>query len=208
MKETPQPGGRRNLGILSGVAVALGIAYVAFFTDWISPEPIVVSSQVRPVIQQPRFNRRVRLARPPAVAAPADARGDVLVRTTDGAPTPPDAASIVNGMPPEENRLADAPNGVAHVTFRLDGRFSLTSLRVFAEGPDGAPGKMMWNLSGKSRPLDSLIYGRPLPGMSSATGEDIGTPLEPGVKYRLEIASGRRKGTNWFQTVPRAPAPE
>jgi hypothetical protein len=45
----------RRTAILLGVTAALGLAYVAFFTDWISPEPIQIASQVRPVIQQPRF---------------------------------------------------------------------------------------------------------------------------------------------------------
>ena len=42
---------------LIGLFAALGLCYVAFFTDWLSPEPIQISSQIRASILQPRFGR-------------------------------------------------------------------------------------------------------------------------------------------------------
>jgi hypothetical protein len=105
---------------------------------------------------------------------------------------------------PEQAVLADAPNGVAHVTFSLDGSYALTSIKVVAET---AGNKLMWSVGGKSRPLKSLLYGREPEQMILADGLSGAQPLEAGTRYRLEIASGRRRGTNWFQTFARPESP-
>lgn len=43
----------RRAWTLGGVAALLALAYVAVFTDWTSPQPIEIASQIRPVIQPP-----------------------------------------------------------------------------------------------------------------------------------------------------------
>jgi hypothetical protein len=179
---------KKKLWMLSGVLAALALAYVFFFTDWISPAPIEIASQVRPVIQQPRFGRKVKATK----------------TGPDGAVQPDTAPVRV-----EESRsgLPEPANGVAHVTFSLDDRYSLTSIRVFEVAPDGGRGKMIWDLSGKSRPLNSLIYGMSPAGMVAA-GEGTAQPLDAGMQYRLEVAAGRRKGTNVFRTINRPPPTE
>jgi hypothetical protein len=196
---------RRTITLL-GIAAALGIAYVVFFTDWISPEPIQIASQVRPVIQQPRFGRSSSKA-VPGNPFTTDTRGNVLTPVA-GQPTPTETRRPLPPTgPPEASPLVEPANGVAHVTFSLDARYSLTSLRVLEVGPDGSRGRIVWDLKGKSRPLNGLIYGRNPAGMEPTTPDALAASLEPGTLYRLEVAAGRRKGTNVFQTVVRPPPP-
>jgi hypothetical protein len=202
----------RRTWTLLGLTAALALAYVFMYTDWVSPEPIQIASQVRPVIQQPRFGRRPRPNRPPGgTPGRPDANGNVVVRR-DGGP-PPD----VQGMPPlqggtpdgADGKAAEPANGVAYVTFSLDDRYALTALKVVEVRADGAPGRIMWNLQGKSHPLNGLIYGmKAPPGMVPVSDEGAAAPLEAGIQYRIEVASGRRKGTNVFQTVVRPPPVE
>ncbi|MFZ4819690.1 MAG: hypothetical protein ACOYLU_13670, partial [Limisphaerales bacterium] len=48
----------RRTWTLLALALFLSGAYVFAFTDWLSPQPIEIASQIRPVIQPPRFGRR------------------------------------------------------------------------------------------------------------------------------------------------------
>lgn len=187
---------KKKFWMLSGLLAVLGLIYVFVFTDWLAPVPMEIASQVRPVIQQPRFGRRTKSAKPADGAARPDGKGDMVRKVDTAQPVP------VESPRPE---LAEPANGVAHVTFSLDGRYSLTSIRVFTINPDGERGKMMWDLTGDSRPLNSLIYGLVPAGMT-ASAEGTAQPLEAGTKYRLEATAGRRRGTNVFQTINR-PAP-
>jgi len=184
---------------LLGVTAALGLAYVLFYTDWVSPEPIQIASQVRPVIQQPRFGRRARAARPDAVTGVPDTGGNP--RTEERPNRPPGGSAPMRG----EGAIAEPANGVAHVTFSLDDRYSITSLKVVEVKADGTEGKVAWNLKGKSRPLNGLIYGMNPSGLTPASPDGTAVPLEAGIQYRLEVSSGRRRGSNVFQTVQRPP---
>lgn len=188
----------KKLWMLGGLLAVLGLMYVFFFTDWLAPVPMEIASQVRPVIQQPRFGRRVNTAKP----GTPNAKGDMVVRRDGG---PAEAAATEVRVETTRQEIPEPANGVAHVTFSLDGRYSLTSIRVFAINPDGERGKMVWDVTGSSRSLNSLIYGMVPAGMTAA-GDGTAQPLEAGMKYRLEAAAGRRKGTNVFQTITR-PAP-
>lgn len=197
---------RRTITLL-GITAALGLAYVAFYTDWISPEPIQIASQVRPVIQQPRFGRKSSKA-VPGNPFTTDTGGNVM-KPADGAPAAAETRRPLPPTgPPDASPLVEPANGVAHVTFSLDDRYSLTSLRVLEVGPDGSRGRIIWDLKGKSRPLNGLIYGRNPTGMVPTTPDTLAASLEPGTLYRLEVAAGRRKGTNVFQTVVRPPPTE
>lgn len=192
---------RRN-ALLLGVTAVLALVYVGFFTDWVSPEPIQIASQVRPVIQQPRFGRKTPKVAP-GNAAGTDANGNVLVPQDGTAAPAPIRQPLPSGGP---SALAEPANGTAHVTFSLDDRYALTSIQVYELGPDGNRGRIVWDLEGKSRPLNGLIYGRTPPGMNPKTPDALAGALEPGVQYRLEVAAGRRRGSNVFHTVVR-PAP-
>lgn len=169
----------RRAWTLGGVAALLALAYVAVFTDWTSPQPIEIASQIRPVIQPPRFGRRGPRTPDTAADKPAD-------RATEPA----------------------ASSGVARVTFSLDDRYRLTSVRVFALDAQGEPARKVWDLTGKSRQLNSLMYGMNPAGMSPAEGSDAAAaPLEAGVTYQLEVRAGRRLGTHRFRTAA-VPPPE
>ena len=156
---------------LTALALLLSGAYVVAFTDWLAPQPIEIASQIRPVIQPPRFGRR--------------------------GPKPPEQAAE---KPPEVE-----PTGVARVTLSLDGRYRLTSIRVFALNSQGEPAKKVWDLTGKSRELNSLMYGMNPAGMNPAEGTGPAEPLEANVSYLLEIRAGRRTGSHRFKTAAVAP---
>lgn len=162
---------RRSL-TLAALALLLAAAYIFAFTDWLAPQPIEIASQIRPVIQPPRFGRRGAKVSSPAPEKP--------VETEDG--------------------------GVARVTFSLDGRYRLTSVRVFALNTQGEPAKKVWDLTGKSRELNSLMYGMNPAGMSPSDGAEAAAPLQAGLGYLLEIRAGRRTGTHRFKTAALAPA--
>jgi hypothetical protein len=163
---------RRSWTLLA-LALFLSGAYVFAFTDWLAPQPIEIASQIRPVIQPPRFGRR-------------------------GPKTP--------AQSPEKSTEANPAGGVARVTFSLDGRYRLTSVRVFVLNAQGEPAKKVWELTGKSRELNSLMYGMNPAGMSPAEGTDAAAPLEAELTYLLEIQSGRRTGSHRFKTLALPPA--
>jgi len=163
----------RRTWTLLALALFLSGAYVFAFTDWLSPQPIEIASQIRPVIQPPRFGRR-------------------------GPKTAPQS--------PEKPAEANPAGGVARVTFSLDGRYRLTSVRVFALNAQGEPSQKVWDLTGKSRELNSLMYGMNPAGMTPAEGTDAAAPLEAELTYILEIRAGRRTGSHRFKTLPVTPS--
>jgi hypothetical protein len=162
----------RRTWTLLALALFLSGAYVFAFTDWLSPQPIEIASQIRPVIQPPRFGRR-------------------------GPKTAPQS--------PDKPAEANPAGGVARVTFSLDGRYRLTSVRVFALDAQGEPAKKVWDLTGKSRELNSLMYGMNPAGMAPAEGAEAAAPLEANLSYLLEIRAGRRSGSHRFKTLALAP---
>ena len=162
----------RRTWTLLALALFLSGAYIFAFTDWLAPQPIEIASQVRPVIQPPRFGRR-------------------------GPKTP--------AQSPEKSTEANPAGGVARVTFSLDGRYRLTSVRVFVLNAQGEPAKKVWDLTGKSRELNSLMYGMNPAGMNPAEGTEPAEPLEANVSYLLEIRAGRRTGSHRYKTAAVAP---
>lgn len=163
----------RRTWTLGALALFLAGAYVFAFTDWLAPQPIEIASQIRPVIQPPRFGRR---------------------------------GSKGTAQAPEKPPETEPGSGVARVTFSLDGRYRLTSVRVFALNAQGEPAKKVWDLTGKSRELNSLMYGLNPAGMGPAEGaEAAASPLEAGLGYLLEIRAGRRAGSHRFKTAALAP---
>jgi hypothetical protein len=163
----------RRTWTLLALTLFLGGAYVFAFTDWLDPQPIEIASQIRPVIQPPRFGRRGPKATPES---------------------------------PDKPTEASPASSVARVTFSLDGRYRLSSLRVFVLNAQGEPAKKIWDLTGKSRELNSLMYGMNPAGLSPTEGSEAAAPLEAGLTYQLEIHAGRRTGSHRFKTAAVAPA--
>ena len=159
---------RRTWNLLA-LTLFLSGAYVFAFTDWLDPQPIEIASQIRPVIQPPRFGRRGPKANPQS---------------------------------PDKPTETSPASSVARVTFSLDGRYRLSSVRVFVLNAQGEPAKKIWDLTGKSRELNSLMYGMNPAGMSPAEGSDAAAPLEAELTYLLEIRAGRRTGSHRFKTLP------
>lgn len=181
--------------ILAGVFVVLGLAYVTMFTDWLSPQPIQISSQVRSSILQPRFGRGpIKVSRTNRETG----RVEVTIHTNAVGPVEKGRRARL----PEWGEIGDAPGGVANVTFTLDGPYQLTALRVQDVPADGSAPKTLWELVGNSVPTSSLLYGRVPRGMKPSKPEAVAVPLDAGAPYRLIVEAGRRRGTNSFTTRP------
>jgi hypothetical protein len=174
--------------VLCGLFVALVGVYATFFTEWLRPAPIEIASQVRFAVQpNPRFGR------------------PVVKKDLQGKPGPTNQVVPRNAFEiitlPEKGSIDQAPGGAANVTFSLDNWYTLTKIRVQDVPADGSAPQTMWDLVGKSRPVNSLLYGRVPDGMRPILEGLMPEPLKPGVPYRLILEAGRRRGTNNFRTV-------
>ena len=98
--------------------------------------------------------------------------------------------------------LAPMPtNGVCPVVFSLDGRYRLSSVLVTEETSNGR--RILWHLKGgwaRSFPSKVIVYGTPVPWMKPAAGSRGAESLKAGVKYRLQVKAGWRKGEATFST--------
>lgn len=105
--------------------------------------------------------------------------------------------------------LAPIPtNGVCPVIFSLDGRYRLSSVLVTEETSSGR--RILWHLKGgwrRSFPSKIIVYGMPVPWMKPAVGNSGPESLRAGVKYRLQVQAGWRKGEATFSTreLPQRP---
>jgi hypothetical protein len=172
---------------LLGFFALLLIGYALFFTEWVRPVPIEVASQVRFTLERPRFGRP---AKPPTAGGQAG-QGNRVVKV--------DATQ--SAALPDKEAVDPTPPGVGHVTFSLDAWYRLTRIRVEDIPADGSEPKVLWNVKGKSQPVNSLLYGIVPPGLSPILAELTAEPLQPGVPYRIVLEAGRRRGTNSFMTV-------
>jgi hypothetical protein len=123
-------------------------------------------------------------------------------RAAQAAKAERDAPLVQRVGQPEKGKLDQAPGGVANVTFSLDAWYQLTKLRVEDIPTDGTAPKVVWQLVGKSLPLNSLLYGVDPEGMKPLVSGASAEHLVAGVPYRLILQAGRRRGTNNFTTVP------
>lgn len=98
--------------------------------------------------------------------------------------------------------LAPMPtNGVCPVIFSLDGRYRLSSVLVTEETSSGR--RILWHLKGgwmRSFPSKAIVYGMPVLWMKPAAGSSGPESLRAGVKYRLQVQAGWRKGEATFST--------
>lgn len=186
---------KARLGLLAGVFGLLGVVYVVAFTDWLRPEPILISSQIRASILQPRFGRGpIKVTR----INKETGKPETIIHTNP-------VGTVEKGRRarlPEWGEIGDAAGGVANVTFTLDAPYQLTALRVEDVPADGSSPKVLWELVGQSVPTSSLLYGRVPRGMRPSKPGGTAVPLDAGAPYKLFVEAGRRKGTNHFTTRP------
>lgn len=92
------------------------------------------------------------------------------------------------------------------ITFTLDGRYQLTSVKVIAlaEAETNKHAKALWHLVAKSRsePVKGFLYGQPIRGMQPAATNGRPAGLEANVPYRLIVEAGRSKGATNFLATP------
>jgi hypothetical protein len=91
------------------------------------------------------------------------------------------------------------------IAFTFDGRYALTSLKIFevnalATNKHAAP---LWHMVAKSRsePLKGFIYGLPIRGMKPAGTNADQAFLMPEVPYRLVVQAGRARGQIDFKAT-------
>ena len=92
------------------------------------------------------------------------------------------------------------------VVFGLDDRVRLDAVRVTKLDPAGGDERVVWDLVGDPRSiaLDTFVYGATLSGLSPRPNPENNTPvferLTPSCTYRLDLRSGRRRGSVTFET--------
>ena len=101
-------------------------------------------------------------------------------------------------------RSARSAEAVYPVSFTLDGKYKLTSVKV-VEVSKLLTNKFTppaWYLTTKSNslPIQGIIYGTPIRGLNPSIPNAKPEPLKPDVTYRLFVESGRAKGTVDFKT--------
>jgi hypothetical protein len=106
-------------------------------------------------------------------------------------------------------RAPRGSTGIYPVTFTLDGKYILTSLKVVpvAALETNKNPLPLWHLipGTNSLPTKGFMYGVRIPGMVPAVTNARPQRLVPGIKYRLLIQSGRAKGQADFSTGAAAP---
>jgi hypothetical protein len=84
------------------------------------------------------------------------------------------------------------------VVFTLDGRYQLTSVKVYAASALATNKRTspLWHLVTKSNtpPLRGFFYGQRIPGMVPYKTNSPPQRLQPGVTYRLLLEAGRARG--------------
>ena len=95
------------------------------------------------------------------------------------------------------------------VFFAFDRKLKLTSLKVIpvSEIETNKYPHPIWHLVSDSNsvPVEEWSYALPIRGMRPAVKGATPDPLQPGVKYRLVLETGKRKTEHDFVPVPRTP---
>jgi len=91
------------------------------------------------------------------------------------------------------------------VSFALDGKYELTSVKVVAAA-DMATNKYptpLWHLKADSNsiPTRSIVYGLPIKGMKPTVARQRPEPLLPEVDYVLLVEAGNLKAQTNFHTT-------
>ena len=107
-------------------------------------------------------------------------------------------------------RVSSIPRGpdqddVHLVTFALDGKYRLTSVKVCiaAELATNNYARPLWHLISDSNsiPSKAIIYGGPIKGMKPETPKARPEPLLPDVEYTLLVEAGKAKAQTNFHTT-------
>ena len=115
----------------------------------------------------------------------------------------PPVIQILPQLRPPRNPARN-PSSVYQVSFNLDGKYKLTSVKVIPiqaleTNKNALP---IWNLttSSNSVPQKGFFYGLAIPGMKPAIANARPQRLQPEVAYRLFVKAGRAKGQVDFKT--------
>ena len=91
------------------------------------------------------------------------------------------------------------------VSFAFDRKLQITELKVVAvddEKTNKYPHYVWYMISdSNSVPTKAMIYGQPLRGLKPKVPRARPEPLDPEVKYRFYVTSGRYKGQIDFKTL-------
>ena len=101
-------------------------------------------------------------------------------------------------------RSARGNPGVYPVSFTLDGKYRLTSVKVveanaYKTNKFTAP---VWHLISQSNsvPIPGFIYGQPIRGMKPSITNATPRRLQANMAYRLIVEAGKAKGEQDFKT--------
>jgi hypothetical protein len=98
----------------------------------------------------------------------------------------------------------DARSSVDPVSFTLDGKYELTSIKVVADGEyqTNKYAHALWHLVSESNSVATkgIIYGMRIKGMESDIAKARPEPLQPNTPYRLLLEAGKYKGETVFKT--------
>jgi len=87
------------------------------------------------------------------------------------------------------------------VQFAMSDKRAIKSIYVQRLDSDGEPAETLWQVKGKSDPIDTFSFGSTLDGMERTDGHEGRPRLRPGQTYRIQVhASGFRKGQLEFET--------
>lgn len=113
--------------------------------------------------------------------------------------------------PSTRNVRTPAPGTAATypVSFAFDRRLSLTEVKVVPadEAQTNKYAHALWHLISDSNsvPTKALVYGQPLRGMKPKVPRARPEALQPDVKYRLYVSTGKAEGHIDFKTVEVTP---
>ncbi len=91
------------------------------------------------------------------------------------------------------------------VSFMLDGKYRLTSLKVVnsADYKTNKYARPIWHMisDSASPPTKIIIYGSPIRGMKPSIPKARPEPLQPDLPYKLILEAGKQRGEVDFKTV-------
>lgn len=103
-------------------------------------------------------------------------------------------------------RSARFKSDVLPMTFTLDGRYDVTSVKVLsvdalATNKNARP---LWHVVARPKPvpMKGFFYGQPIRGMQPAQTNSRPQALQAGPAYRLIVAAGRARGILDFKATP------
>jgi len=100
--------------------------------------------------------------------------------------------------------LAVEPSSVGPVSFTLDDRYELTSIKVVMDNEyqTNKYAHALWHLIAESNsvPTKGIIYGMKIKGMQPDIAKARPDSLQPNTTYRLLVDAGKFKGETTFKT--------